>query len=128
MRNNMVFLKQITGKGRGVMAARDLAAHTLIETAPVIVMEAKDRLLLDQTLLHDYIFEWGESKTQCCMALGLVPMYNHSNESNCEYFMNYEDETIDVKTMQDVKAGDELTINYNGNWNDQSDVWFAVTK
>ena len=128
MRNNMVFLKQITGKGRGVMAAIDLAAHTLIETAPVIVMEAKDRLLLDQTLLHDYIFEWGESKTQCCMALGLVPMYNHSNESNCEYFMNYADETIDVKTMQDVKAGEELTINYNGNWNDQSDVWFAVTK
>ena len=128
MRNNMVFLKQITGKGRGVMAAIDLAAHTLIETAPVIVMEAKDRQLLDQTLLHDYIFEWGETKTQCCMALGLVPMYNHSNESNCEYFMNYEDETIDVKTMQDVKAGEELTINYNGNWNDQSDVWFAVTK
>ena len=128
MRNNMVFLKQITGKGRGVMAAIDLTAHTLIETAPVIVMEAKDMLLLDQTLLHDYIFEWGESKTQCCMALGLVPMYNHSNESNCEYFMNYEDETIDVKTMQDVKAGEELTINYNGNWNDQSDVWFAVTK
>ena len=128
MRNNMVFLKQITGKGRGVMTAIDLAAHTLIETAPVIVMEAKDRLLLDQTLLHDYIFEWGESKTQCCMALGLVPMYNHSNESNCEYFMNYADETIDVKTMQDVKAGEELTINYNGNWNDQSDVWFAVAK
>ena len=128
MRNNMVFLKQITGKGRGVMAAIDLAAHTLIETAPVIVMEAKDRLLLDQTLLHDYIFEWGESKTQCCMALGLVPMYNHSNKSNCEYFMNYADETIDIKTMEDVKAGDELTINYNGNWNDQSDVWFAVTK
>ena len=128
MRNNMVFLKQITGKGRGVMAAIDLAAHTLIETAPVIVMEAKDRQLLDQTLLHDYIFEWGETKTQCCMALGLVPMYNHSNESNCEYFMNYEDETIDVKAMQDVKAGEELTINYNGNWNDQSDVWFAVAK
>ena len=128
MRNNMVFLKQITGKGRGVMAAIDLAAHTLIETAPVIVMEAKDRQLLDQTLLHDYIFEWGETKTQCCMALGLVPMYNHSNESNCEYFMNYEDETIDVKTMQDVKAGEELTINYNGNWNDQNHVWFAVAK
>ena len=128
MRNNMVFLKQITGKGRGVMAAIDLAAHTLIETAPVIVMEAKDRQLLDQTLLHDYIFEWGETKTQCCMALGLVPMYNHSNKSNCEYFMNYADETIDIKTMEDVKAGDELTINYNGNWNDQSDVWFAVTK
>ena len=128
MRNNMVFLKQITGKGRGVMAAIDLAAHTLIETAPVIVMEARDRQLLDQTLLHDYIFEWGETKTQCCMALGLVPMYNHSNESNCEYFMNYADETIDVKTMQDVKAGEELTINYNGNWNDQSDVWFAVAK
>jgi hypothetical protein len=30
--------------------------------------------LLDQTLLHDYIFEWGEKKDQCCMALGYVPL------------------------------------------------------
>ena len=124
----MLLVKHIAGKGRGVVAAIDVAADTLLETAPVIVMEAKDRLLLDQTSLHDYIFEWGENKTQCCMALGLVPIYNHSYESNCEYFMNYAEETIEVKTVKFVKAGDELTINYNGNWDDRNNVWFSVTE
>ena len=60
------------------------------------------------------------------MALGLVPMYNHSYESNCEYFMDYEKEIIEVKTMRVVKKGEELTINYNGNWNDNKKVWFEA--
>ena len=90
-------------------------------------MEKKDRPLLDQTLLHDYIFEWTpEGARMCCMALGYVPMYNHSYTSNCEYYMNYEDQTIFIKTVRDIPAGEELTINYNGDWNDSTPVWFEV--
>ena len=40
-------------------------ANTIIEISPVIVMTAEERTLLDQTLLHDYIFEWGEDSKQC---------------------------------------------------------------
>ena len=43
-----------------------------------------------------------------------------------EYFMDFEAETIFVKTVRDIKAGEELTINYNGDWNDSSKVWFDV--
>lgn len=98
----------------------------VIELSPVIVMNAKDRALLDQTLLHDYIFVWGSKSDQCCMALGFIPMYNHSYESNCEYFMDFTEETIMVKTVRNIEAGEELTINYNGDWNDGSKVWFDV--
>jgi hypothetical protein len=90
-------------------------------------MSGEDRKLLDQTLLHDYIFEWmpgGES--MCCMALGYVPVYNHSYASNCEYFMNYEERIIIVKTVRDIREGEELTINYNGDWYDETPVWFEV--
>jgi hypothetical protein len=87
-------------------------------------MSAADRLLLDKTLLHDYIFEWGKMKDQCCMALGLVSMYNHSYKSNCEYIMDYETETIAVQTVRNIKKGEELTINYNGDWNDPAKLWF----
>ncbi|WP_394767442.1 SET domain-containing protein-lysine N-methyltransferase, partial [Ferruginibacter sp.] len=83
---------------------------------------------LDQTLLHDYIFEWGKLKDKCCMALGLVPMYNHSYKSNCEYFMDFEEDTIAVKTVRNIKKGEELTINYNGDWNDPAKLWFEVSK
>ena len=99
----------------------------VIEVAPVIVMSAEDRRLLDKTLLHDYIFEWQpEGADMCCMALGWVPLYNHSYASNCEYFMDYDDNTIAIKTVREIKAGEELTIKYNGDWNDETKVWFET--
>ena len=113
--------------GRGVFANADLKKNTVIEIAPVIVMSKKDRSFLDQTLLHDYIFEWGTQQDQCCMALGYVPLYNHSYRSNCEYEMNFKKQIITVKTIKAIKAGEELTINYNGDWNNAKPVWFDVS-
>jgi uncharacterized protein len=124
--SDTVVVKKAKGRGRGVFALTDLARNVVIEIAPVIVMEKKDRPLLDQTLLHDYIFEWGGSKEQCCMALGYVPIYNHSYQSNCEYEMDFEKQTITVKTVREVKAGEELFINYNGDWNSEKPVWFET--
>ena len=110
--------------GRGMFTSEPIAADTVIEISPVIVMTAEDRLHLDKTLLHDYIFEWGEKKKQCCMALGYIPIYNHSYRSNCEYEMDYENELIRIKTVRYIKAGEELFINYNGDWNDSKPLWF----
>ena len=112
--------------GRGVFTLERIPAGMVIEISPVIVMGAADRLHLDKTLLHDYIFEWGKLQNQCCMALGLVPIYNHSYTSNCEYFMDYDDETIMVKTVRIIKKDEELTINYNGDWDDGKKLWFEA--
>ena len=110
--------------GRGMFTQANLRKNTLIEIAPVIVMSRADRAMLDQTLLHDYIFEWGDQAQSCCMALGYVPLYNHSYRSNCEYEMDFARELIRVKTVRAVKAGEELFINYNGDWNSERRVWF----
>ena len=110
--------------GRGVFTSENLEPDTIIETSPVIVMTRAERKLLDQTLLHDYIFEWGGIKEQCCMALGYVAVYNHSYTSNCEYEMDYENESIHIKTVRYINAGEELFINYNGTWNDKKKLWF----
>ncbi len=119
-----LFVDTIPGKGRGVFTRERIPANTVIELSPVIVMEKKDRAFLDQTLLHDYIFEWGKNNEQCCMALGLVPMYNHNYKSNCEYFMDFEEQSIMVKTVRVIEKDEELTINYNGDWDDAKRVWF----
>jgi uncharacterized protein len=121
-----LYIEKSPGKGKAVFTSEKISAGTLIEIAPVIVMSKDDRLHLDKTLLHDYIFEWGSQKDKCAMALGLVPMYNHSYQSNCEYFMDFEDDVIFVKTVRIIKKGEELTINYNGDWNDDKKVWFDV--
>ena len=128
MLNQYLYVAPIAGKGRAVFTKHRIGAGEIIEDSPVIVMQKEDRIHLDKTLLHDYIFEWGHSKDQCCMALGLIPIYNHSYESNCEYFMNFDEDNIIVKTVRPVAAGEELTINYNGDWNDEKTVWFEVRK
>jgi SET domain-containing protein len=116
-----LFVDEVPGKGKGVFTREAIPADTVIEVSPVIVMPASDRPHLDKTLLHDYIFEWQDG---CCMALGLIPMYNHSYNSNCEYFMDYEDRTIMVKTVTRIQPGEELTINYNGDFDNRKKVWF----
>ena len=110
--------------GRGVFTLEALAADTLVEISPVIVLPEMDRKLLDQTLLHYYIFEWGEDQRGCCVALGYVSLYNHSFESNCEYEMDVESQMIRIKTMRAIEAGEELFINYNGDFNDPKPLWF----
>jgi uncharacterized protein len=121
-----LYIAKSYARGRGVFTREKIAANTIIEESPVIVMDKRDREYLDKTLLHDYIFEWGTEKDKCCMALGYIPIYNHSYQSNCEYYMDYEGQMIQVKTITDIEKGGELTINYNGDWNDEKKVWFDV--
>ncbi len=122
--SDVVFVARTPGRGRGVFASASIEKDTLIETAPVIVMSGEDRAHIDRTLLHDYIFEWGDDGSQCCMALGYIPLYNHSYESNCEYEMNFRKRTISVRTVRAIKRGEELFINYNGDWDNAKPVWF----
>jgi SET domain-containing protein len=126
MLKDYLLVQTAENKGRGVFTTEPIQADTVVEISPVIVMKKADRVHLDKTLLHDYIFEWGKEKDQCCMALGLIPVYNHSYTSNCEYFMDFDGQTIMVKTVRNISRGEELTINYNGDWNDGTKIWFEV--
>jgi SET domain-containing protein len=121
-----IYIAPTKHMGRGVFTAADLPEDTVVEVSPVVVMSGEERVYLDKTLLHDYIFEWGEGGKQCCMALGYVAVYNHSYRANCEYEMDYELQQITVRTVRAVKAGEELFINYNGTWNDEKELWFEA--
>ncbi len=120
-----LFIAPTGEMGRGVYTSEQLEPDTIIEIAPVIVMSAEDRIHLDKTPLHDYIFEWGDDG-EVCMALGYVPIYNHSYTSNCEYEMDYETARITIRTICPIAAGEELFINYNGEWNDEKPLWFEA--
>lgn len=119
-----IIVKKTAGRGRGMFATSKLEKGTVIEVGPVIVMSGEERKLLDKTLLHDYIFEWGDKKDQCAMALGYIPLYNHSYKSNCEYEMDFRRRIITIRTVKDVKKNEELFINYNGEADDVKAVWF----
>ncbi len=48
-----LYIDRIPKKGNAVFTNERIAAGTVIEISPVIVMKKEDRPQLDQTLLHD---------------------------------------------------------------------------
>ena len=121
-----LYIAETPKMGKGVFTSAPITAGSVIEIAPVIVMPAADRLHLDQTLLHDYIFEWGEHAEHCALALGWVSVYNHAYLSNCEYEMDFESATIRIKTVRDIQKGEELFVNYNASADDATPIWFEA--
>jgi SET domain-containing protein len=114
-------------KGRGVFAGAPIAAGTVIEAAPVIIVPAKECKLLDQTILHDYYFHWegdpdggpgGEGSG--AVALGLVALCNHSRRPRARVRRNFAQGTLDLVALAPIAAGEEVTIDYN------CPLWFAA--
>lgn len=121
-----IYIAETKTMGRGIFTSKNIAKETVIEIAPVIVLNSRERKLVEKTRLYDYIFEWGKRKDRCCVALGYVALYNHSYSSNCEYEMDFEENIITIKAIQSISANEELFINYNGNWNDSKPIWFEA--
>lgn len=112
-------------RGRGVFTTEPIPANTTIEIAPVIVVSASEREKLEQTLLYDYIFEWGSTGKEAAVALGYISIYNHSNQPNCAYEMDYDHQTISITTIENIELGAELFINYMCPEGPSDDpVWF----
>ena len=120
----ILYIMETAQRGRGVFTTESIPAGTTIEIAPVIVLNQADRAVVDTTLLHDYIFEWGIDEKQAAVALGYVSIYNHSVDANCKYDMDYDHMTIQIQTKREIKADEELYINYNGDGVMNKSVWF----
>jgi hypothetical protein len=119
-----LYVADSPNRGRGIFTSDRLNAGKVIEISPVIVMTAEERIFLDKTILHDYIFIWGEDGSHCCLALGYVSVYNHDYHSNAEYEMDFTASIIRIKTVRGIPKDEEIFINYNGAWNNEKRVWF----
>lgn len=122
----ILYIMDTAQRGRGVFTTEAIPAGTTIEIAPVIVLNQVDRAIVDTTLLHDYIFEWGISEKQAAVALGYVSIYNHSEDANCKYDMDFDHNTIQIQTKRDIAVDEELCINYNGDGITDKPVWFDL--
>ena len=58
-----LFVDVTAAKGRGVFTRERILANTVVEMAPVIVMQKSDREHLDKTLLHDIFLNGEKRKT-----------------------------------------------------------------
>lgn len=120
-----------TAKGRGVFASRDITAGEIVEACPVIPfsMEWDDM----PKVLQRVAFDWGyltDGPTMSCFALGWGGMYNHANPANLRYSGVADSLCLTFTAARDIRAGEELTINYNGSKGDvvsDKDDWFEDT-
>jgi Tfp pilus assembly protein PilZ len=112
--------------GLGVFTTRAFEVGTIVEISPVLPLTKAERTIVEATKLYYYIFEWGPEEGAAAIGLGYISMYNHSFDSNCEYEMDFEEGTMSVKTVKPIAVGEELFINYNGDADDNSPVWFDV--
>jgi SET domain-containing protein len=104
-------VRESPGKGRGVFAARDISAGTLVSVAHCIPFPTD---ALKGTPIEHHAFDY-EQDNQDCIVLGVQQFMNHADAPNC----SYEWEVVDggqrvhkVYTVRDIKAGEELSIDY----------------
>jgi uncharacterized protein len=107
---------------RGVFATCDIKKGMLLHEAPVISYPNEQHQFIEQTLLADYAFEYGTNKSAILLGYGML--FNHSYEPNATYEINFENHTFDFYAYTDIKAGEEVLINYNGDVDDKEQLWF----
>jgi uncharacterized protein len=126
MRNPALYIAPSDLGGRGVFTAAPIFKNDLIEVCPVIVLNDGDVTHIDKTALYDYYFQWGDDQKGCVIALGYGSLYNHTAPSNADYFMDYDEQTIEIRAERDIEAGEEITINYHGDPTDTTPTWFMT--
>ncbi len=119
-----MYVASSTVHGRGVFSYKDIKAGEHIETAPLIPISNNEDELLKDTSLYHYYFLVKNENIKVVIGLGYSSIYNHRAPSNATYRINLDKQTIDIKAVQVIKAGEEIFINYNGRHDDCSPVTF----
>ncbi len=113
-------------KGRGVVARKVIKAGTVIDVAHVLLITPNEWEHIKQTSLYDFAFEWSGEGAGLTHALAMGPgeFINHSYEPNAKYDMDHEKKLIIFTTIKDIAAGEEITVNYNGDADNKDKLWF----
>jgi SET domain-containing protein len=119
--NHLVEIRTGPERGRGVFAREMIAAGTVIEAAPAIIVSAAECRILDRTILYNYYFHWDgdpDGEGRGALGLGLVSLCNHSRRPRARVDRNLSRRTLDLTAIADTEPGDEITIDYG------CELWF----
>lgn len=107
--------------GRGVFAAEAMALGEVVEVAPVIVLPAEERQLLESSSLRDHWYGWNDDGDMA-VAFGHASFYNHADDPTCEYDAHEVLDALVLRLRRAVAADEELTIDYTGGGVEE--LWF----
>jgi len=120
MQNN-IEVKKTKNRGRGVFALKNFKEGDLIEKAPVINVTPTERKHCEKTILAYYIYPWRSTRSGS-VVLGYGSLYNHSFNPNADWKQNFKEGNMTYRALRNIKKGEEITVNYNGEPDDMTPV------
>lgn len=112
-----------------MVAIRRVAKDELIERAPVVVIPDADWSIVDTGVLSAFCFQWeGSTEGAAAIALGHASMCNHSYTPNAYARQRTRAKLIDFIALRDIEAGEEVTLNYNGDPDGDGAMAFPVAE
>ena len=118
--SELIEIRHTKQKGRGVFARQRIPSGTVIERVPLVLVTWDE---IDESELVDYAFVW--TKKKAAIALGYGSLYNHSFTPNARYD-DVGRKTKIFTAIRDIRPGEEITVNYNGDPDDESELDFIV--
>ncbi|WP_133058690.1 SET domain-containing protein [Halalkalibacter urbisdiaboli] len=107
---------------RGVFASQDIKEGELIHVAPAVPYPNEQDQFIEQTDLADYVYEYGINHSAVILGYGML--FNHSHQPNATYEIDFDKHVFNYYAYKDIKAGEEIFINYNGDVDDNEPLWF----
>ena len=98
----------------------------MIERAPVLVMPGAEWPLLAETIVARYCFSWRDGTDDTAVALGVCSLLNHSYTPNVYSQRHLRERVLEFIALRDIEEGEEMTMNYNGEPDNQAPVNFTV--
>jgi SET domain-containing protein len=121
--SDLVCVRNVKGKGRGVFARRNIDKGKVIERVPVVLVPVEHLIGgMHSPVLARFFYLW--NKKEVAISLGYGSLYNHSYTPNAHY--EHGARSITYAALRDIAEGEEITINYNGDPEDKSPVGFTV--
>jgi hypothetical protein len=113
----MLLVCRIPRKGRGLRAARAIAAGEVLSADPVVVLEEKDPANRRGGRLRHYVFDWPDPRAPgVALALGPSSLANHSDRPNAEFRPDIGNGVVVLRARRAIAAGREITVSYG--WSD----------
>jgi SET domain-containing protein len=99
-------------KGRGVFAKKGFKAGAVVEECPIILLAGSDAYMAVRTILHEYMYAWNEDDSAFALALGYGSLYNHDNNANATWRIDYGQMLVRIIAVKFIRKGQEITIAY----------------
>lgn len=106
------------GRGLGVFTLARLDIGSVVETCPVVIINADYKRLSRDVQLK--LFDWNDLTQRGpnfhALALGYGSIYNGDNPANLHYapFLEGQRHYIVLSAVRAIEVGEELTVNYSG--------------